>query len=264
MILADTHVHVYPGHDLGAVLRAGRNNLCHAARDAGMDPAKAAFALFLAECGDCDFFVKLASGAMRLSEPLLIERTGDPEGLWIRDDGGFRILLVAGRQLVSKCRLEVLALALRPGQEVRGGGELSDLIVEVKKAGAVPVLPWAPGKWTGIRGRTVLEWMSREENHGAMPADTSFRPVGWREPAPFAAARSRGISVLAGTDPLPLPGEERRVGTYGIAIRGGLDPGCPVQSLCEAISAGGREVKRIGSRRSFPEIVRKQVALRVR
>jgi hypothetical protein len=191
---------------------------------------------------------------------MTIERSGDPAGLWICDGDDFRVLLVAGRQWVSACRLEVLALTA--DTRIRSGGTLEQMISAVQETGAIPVLPWAPGKWMGARGKAVTDWISRNDRHGALLADSSFRPAGWKEPAQFGVARSRDIPVLAGTDPLPLRGEDTKVGSYCQVLDVDLDAAHPVQSFRESITGGSPEPRTIGARRSLPEVVRKQIALR--
>ena len=260
VILVDSHVHVYPVYEPEVLLKAGRDNLRCAAEDSGLDAGEAIFVMCLAERDDCGFFADLTDGKIRLKGSYSIEHSGDPEGLWLCDGDDFRVLLVAGRQWVSACRLEVLALTA--DTRIRSGEKLEQMIPAVQEAGAIPVLPWAPGKWMGARGKAVYDWISRNERHGALLADTSFRPAGWKEPAQFSAARVRGIPVLAGTDPLPLRGEETKVGTYCQTLDGELDAIHPVQSLRKLIAGGAPEPRTIGARRSLPEVMGKQIALR--
>jgi len=262
VILVDTHVHIYPEYDLEVLLKAGRENLRSAAAGAGLQADREVFVFCLAEREDCRFFKNLSEDKIRLAKSFHIERTGDTEGLWLCDGENFRVLIVAGRQLVSAGRLEVLALTV--DTDIRSGGKLEQMIPAVQASGAIPILPWAPGKWMGGRGKAVSDWISQSDPHGALLADTSFRPAGWKEPSQFRAARAKGIPVLAGTDPLPVRGEESKVGTYCQALDAQLDEAHPVQSLRKLISRAVPEPRTIGRRRPLREVVRKQIALRCR
>lgn len=51
-----------------------------------------------------------------------------------------------------------------------------------------------------------------------MLGDNRERPWCWYRVPQFEMAAERGMRVLAGTDPLPLKGEERRVGSYGFRV----------------------------------------------
>jgi len=47
----------------------------------------------------------------------------------------------------------------------------------------------------------------------------------------MAAARKKGLAVVAGSDPLPIMGEERYAGSYATIFDGDLDPLRPASSL---------------------------------
>ena len=83
------------------------------------------------------------------------------------------------------------------------------------------------------------------------------------EPAPFAAARRAGRAVLPGSDPLPLAGEEARVGAYGFAADVALDPLRPAAALLVLLKSGSPFVV-FGRREPLVRFVGNQVALKLK
>jgi len=128
------------------------------------------------------------------------------EGLsaWVRDAGGRRMLVVAGRQVVTAERLEVLVL-FAP-QEVTAGQTAAQTVEAVLQAGALPVLPWSPGKWWGRRGEAVRRIVAEAGPNQLCLGDIKGRPLVWPSPAAFSLARRKGLKILRGSDPLDLPG----------------------------------------------------------
>ena len=60
------------------------------------------------------------------------------------------------------------------------------------------------------------------------------RPAFWPYPAHFRQAESKGLQVLRGSDPLPLTSENRRVGSFGIAVQESISfehPGLDLKSI---------------------------------
>jgi len=166
--------------------------------------------------------------------------------------------LVAGRQIVTAERIEVLGLAM-PGR-VDDGRPAPDTVAAVQAAGGVPVLAWAPGKWFFARGRVVLDIIARHPPGALLLGDTTLRPTVWPEPAIMRAARKRGYGIAAGSDPLPFAGEEARMGAYASVIEAPFDAQNPLASARAALRQG--PARCVGRRGSLPEVVRRLRALR--
>ena len=220
-VLADTHVHLYECYDLNKVFRAAFNNLGSLKTHEGIS-RDAALALFLSERQGCNFFEQLMSGRLRPSgQNYSIEQSSEKNVLIVSDREGGQLYLIAGRQIVSRERLEVLALTA--DLNIPDGGNIHDLIRQIIAGGGVPVLPWAPGKWFGDRGEIVLSVFDSIPSHQLLVGDTSMRPLGWGEPAIMRYAERKGVKILAGTDPLPFAGQEDVVGSYGTLLEADLD-----------------------------------------
>ena len=149
------------------------------------------------------------------------------------------IYIVAGRQIVTAEGLELLALGT--DQLFEDGLPASSALTAVRASGALPVFPWAVGKWLGKRGKILSDLLSRElrSNESATDGssadlylgDNSGRPIFWHNPSHFKQARALDMHVLPGTDPLPFADEAKRVGSFGFVVHGSLSDEHPVDDL---------------------------------
>lgn len=224
VILADTHVHVYPFYDLSLFFRGAFERF--AALDAGADCV-----LFLAERHDCRFFRQLKEGLCKISGAECDPRD---DVLGIRNAEGKRLWLAAGRQVVTAERLEILALTT--DAEIPDGLPAREVIRKILELGAVPVLAWAPGKWFFGRGKIVRELIDSEPAGSFLLGDTTLRPTVWPEPLLMRHAKKKGFKIVAGSDPLPVPGEEAKAVSYGIRCDGKIDPAQPLKSLRDMLN----------------------------
>jgi hypothetical protein len=261
-IAADGHVHIYPQFRLE---RACDCLLANLDRNAGehwqCDPQDTVRLAFLTERADCNFFEQLRSGAINATAAgLEIIEPREELCLTFLHRGGRRFHLVAGRQVATRERLEVLGLAMRAA--VPDGLPLRETLDRINAAGGFPVLPWAPGKWLFGRGRLIQELL--EERRSGAPAlgDSSLRPCHWPEPALLRAARRRGIAVLPGSDPLPLPGEERHLGAYGFFYEGPFEREHPTAAVRAMLTANPALIVPAGRRNSSLEVAVRLYRLR--
>ena len=262
MVLVDAHVHMYDCFNVAGVLDAAAANFARAAR------ARSGAASF-------DGVLCLVEGANeRFVDGVRTQRLGrvwrGSHGYWELEEGDepetlkfrcghSRLVVIAGRQLVTRERLEVLALGTTA--PLRDGDAIDATLHAVRSAGAAAVLPWGVGKWLGARGAVVDRILAEPEWRGVFLGDNGNRLRYGRDPKRFAAARLAGRSVLPGSDPLPLPGQEARVGGYGFAVDVDLDPLRPAAGLLAHLSSGAA-VAPFGEREGFRGFVGKQVALR--
>lgn len=176
-----------------------------------------------------------------------------------RAQASVAIELHFGHQFATRERLELLVF----GTTIAPEHESTTVIVErALDTGAIVVLPWGAGKWWGDRGRLVRAACERFAGRtGFFLADSAVRPRGWRMPASLALAAQAGVRVISGTDPLPVPNEEDRVGSYSFEVapatefRGGL---------IEAMQAPGTDFIIHGQRISLANFCRTQASLRLR
>ena len=175
------------------------------------------------------------------------------DALEVVSPDGRRMHLFPGSQVVTRERLEVLALMTceRPGD----GAPLDATVARIREAEGVPVIPWSIGKWWGRRGRVLRAFLASPGEGPLLLGDSLMRPAGWPAPAPFRLG-----PVIAGTDPLPLPGEEGLAGSYGI---GGSVDAEDVTAAVRALLTAPAAARRIGGRRlSAVRVARRWLGLR--
>lgn len=263
MLLVDGHVHVYDCFDIAAVFDAAEANFAAAAETLDIDSYEGVLCLVASqrerflEAVRARHTTKVWRGSSGFWR---IEKTPERETLVV-SHGSTRLHVVAGRQLVTQERLEVLALGTR--QQFAEGEPMEATLSAIEDTGAAAVLPWGVGKWFGARGAIVDRVLACPEWRHVCLGDNGNRLERGPSPPQFAAARLAGRPVLPGSDPLPLRGEERRIGSYGFAIDVDLDPQRPAASLLAALRSRVPRVT-FGRRTALPGFVGRQLALMLR
>ncbi len=181
----------------------------------------------------------------------------DPLAIRLHGPGAQMLLLVAARQIVSAERLEVLAIGCRDA--MLDGQPLDDVLAALRTERRCAILPWGAGKWLGARGARIAALVSAGLPPGVFLGDNGGRPVGWPAPTGFGAA---GL-VLPGSDPLPISGGWRDVGSYGFYLPDAIDPARPTQSIMDALLALTHQPTIIGRRVGIPGFIARQIRLRV-
>jgi hypothetical protein len=231
--LIDVHVHVQENFDHGRFYRAALGNFRVASsRIAAGGPWTAC--LVLTETGHQHEFERLHDDRLRKGRrrsSLLVGATPEPEALWVRPtQTSESILVVAGRQLVSSEGIEVLVFPTR--EEAPAAVDLDELLRDAARRRKIAVLPWGFGKWWGRRGTFIRSILL--SNQGIFVADTGHRPRGSRRPRLLVEAEAQGVPVLAGSDPLPLPGEQERAGSTCFALMAPKGPR-PLSSIVRGL-----------------------------
>lgn len=213
-LIVDCHAHLYPVFDEKVFFEAALRNL-------GAIAPQARKALLLVERSDCDRFTTLQRG---VGLPTTLQLTPvDEISLRVSSkESGDSLLMVAGRQVATAERLEVLSWCTTA--RIPDGLPLHETIVAVLHAGGIPAIAWAPGKWLGARGALVRSALLEQTCRPLMLCDTTLRPIGWPTPVQFLEAARLALPVMAGTDPLPMRGEEAQVGSFGVLIEAGEGP----------------------------------------
>ena len=249
MIVADTHAHLYACFDPGRALAGAL------ARMRALGGPGAATALCLVERAGQDWFGRLEDkGAPGLD----VAPGPEPGTLALRSADGGEAWLLAGRQVVTAENLEVLALGLQG--PCPDGPPARDVIARIRDEGAVAVLPFGVGKWFFGRGRVVRALL--DDPGGFLLGDSTQRPRGWSEPRLMAEGRRRGFGVVAGSDPLPLRGEERFLGAYATRFDAPFDRDRPATCLRRVLGDASLPRVHVGSRPGPATALRRQWRLR--
>ena len=258
-LLVDAHVHLHPGWPLEKLIdRAAENFAAVRARHSGVNAS--AGGLMLTESSGVDRFGEIADGHGVDLGGWRVHLTAEARSLWLTCDRAAPLLVVAGRQVVTDERLEVLALGTN--HSITDGMALEETVEHVLAADALPVLPWGVGKWWGRRGALVRDVLKRFDQKQLVLADNAGRPVGWPMPGTLRVARRAGRGVLAGSDPLPVQEGAWRAGSFGHWLPGRIDEAEPARAVIEQLRDGASRLETFGRRVSWPGFIREQMALR--
>lgn len=263
-VFVDAHVHIHDCFHLDRFLDAAAANFRSHAR--GVATSRCQFVLCLTETLGAAKFTMLAECARTGSSPPSVAKAG-----WSVGCGADRrclvamhpeygaIELVAGRQIVTAEKIEVLALGSL--NEWDDGLPAATVVQSVLEAGAIPVLPWGFGKWLGRR-RRVIESLMEEFNDGSVYlGDNGGRSAILPTPHEFALAGARGMRILPGSDPLPFDSEYDQAGSYGFRIDNlPLGDGA-WPDLCAALQRGEGDLIPFGSLESPLRFARNQLAM---
>jgi hypothetical protein len=226
-LFVDAHVHLHPIFDLAVFVTSAARNVASAARALGVAEGDAIGVLLLSEGANEGAFARLRS-AVGLAAAWTVEPTLESESLRVREGGRLRLIVVAGRQIVTRERVEVLCLL--SGGNVSDGMPLDATIDAARAANGIPVLPWGFGKWTMRRGALVASVL-RSRPRDVFLGDNGGRLAAAPEPRLFAEGRRRGVPVLPGSDPLPFRREQARAGAFGFLADLRLDEERPAEAL---------------------------------
>ncbi len=229
MILVDFHVHLYRCFSLPDLFTSAADNFQFAADRKGEKTF--AGVLCLAESTGYDVFRQLQEGR-KIGGKWACRPTADNQSLHLQA-GDREIYLIAGRQVNTRERVEVLALGT--AHTIADGQSLAATLEQVEHSGALPVLPWGVGKWLGTRGQLV-EKILLDPERTVFPGDNGGRPYGWPEPGQFSLPGRRNKVVLPGSDPLPLSEEQNRAGSYGAVLEEIIND-TPVRQIMKAVHA---------------------------
>lgn len=249
-IIADTHCHIYPNYELKfAFASAIKNFRAHSAilsKDSyNFSASDSELVICLTEKAGCNFFKQLANREIEI-DGFQVNNTAENTSLAITD-GTSSIYLLAGRQLATKERLEVLGLGVDFIAE--DGLDLTSAVSTVKSNGAVPVIPWALGKWLGKRSTILSEFLSANPGQVYI-SDSALRPVGWTNAGVKQMVSIAACKLLVGTDPLPIKGEEARIASYCSVLSSQFDRNNPTMSFLNALKATNT-YQAVGSRVSI-------------
>lgn len=258
--LVDAHVHIHSCFDLNAFLDAALANFQGAAAKLGRRTAPAGW-LLLTEQRDCHLFRHFHDNVdSNRSDRWAFSRTPEDCSVIARRCGNpaHELVIVAGRQVATRERLEVLALGTC--DEFPDGLGLKAALATVLESGATAVLPWGFGKWWLARGRLIGDALATAEPGRVFVGDNGGRPGLIPRSVLFDVGAKRGIDDLPGSDPLPFQSEEGRAGSVGSVLEGNIDGRRPVAGLKDLIRNPVARPVRYGR----PETVRRFVVNQLR
>ncbi|MBX7138491.1 MAG: hypothetical protein K1X83_10965 [Oligoflexia bacterium] len=221
-IRADFHAHIYALHDHVVALRAAIDTLCQPRGTPSLG------VVCLTERSDSTFFSDLGR-SRSLPDGVSVHAGAEPGVRLLATREGAQLCIIQGYQIATAERLEILGLGVcvRPADGITARAAID----QVRAQGGIAVLPWSPGKWLGKRSSVVRNLIIQHNKDELCIGATPFLPQRCSAGSLVTMARERGLTFLPGTDPFPLRGEERRLGSFGAAWTGEFDPNMPLSSL---------------------------------
>lgn len=259
MILVDAHVHIYKCFDLEIFLNSALANFMAEAARQGNEHDFTGI-LLLAETSKDHWFQILSDYSdkeMHVGR-WTFHRTQEDCSLWAKADEKEALCILAGRQIVTMERLEVLALIT--ASEFQEGHEILCTIEQIRGQGGIPVIPWGFGKWTGKRGR-ILDKVIRNSALACLLGDNGGRPAFLPEPSYFQEVTAKGGRVFSGSDPLPFSSESWRAGSFGFSLDGLLNRNKPGAELKRILLSANCRPRHYGKLERPIRFLRNQLAM---
>lgn len=263
LCLVDAHVHIYNCFSLPSFLDHGYRNFKNQAALGGAAD-RFTGVLLLTETFRDNWFHKLSAteNSANFCSGWRFRHTSEPSSLLATSNDGRMLVIIAGRQIVTRENLEVLALLTESGFE--DGAPAVEVLQSVRNAGGIPVIPWGFGKWWGRRGRVLDELLQQARSPELFLGDNGGRPRFLPHPAHFRQAETRGIRVLPGSDPLPFPAEARRPGNAGFTVEIALDEAYPTRDLKRVLGDSALGIASYIHPAALPRFIRNQVRMQLR
>lgn len=240
-VMIDAHVHFYDCFDLNNVVGAAQKHFEYTLAkhvDAHHQTSKQkALCLLCVDLQDKELEEEIkrlrAVPGLHISE----RNTDEPSSRTVTNENtGFSMQIVWGHQIICAENIELLAFGL--SEKIPNGTSLLDAISSTGKMGSFGILPWGFGKWTGERGqivRHVLEGLTSEKSD-LLVGDNGGRWSLSSKPALLQYAESRSIWNIPGSDPLPFPAQEAKLGSRGVILNGHYDTEKPLSSIARLIN----------------------------
>jgi len=267
MILIDAHVHIYDCFDLQIFFDSAYANFQKEAVRNGQENDFSAI-LILTDWKKQNWFKRLRSYAGNGCKPegtiisgWTLNRTNENNSLFARNGNGQGFFLIAGHKIITSENLEILAIATENVFE--DGTSLEETIQAIKKKGALPVIPWAVGKWLGRRGDILRKLLKTTTKLDFSLCDNGNRPFFWPRPYYFKLAETKGIRVLSGSDPLHFTSEVRRAGSFGFSTWNSIDHEHPAKDLIRILQDTTNSFHLYGDLEKPYRFIRNQLAMQI-
>lgn len=255
MIIIDGHVHLHDQVPIEIFLDVTRDNLrryCSHLKRGAMQAV-----LCLADFSHAEGFSRLIEMSSNKSfQNWQIKTTDDELSLLAQHSQGDKLWLIAGRQLVSAENVEVIGIGT--SYQCDNSMSLLEIVEAINNLCAQPVIPWGAGKWWGNRGKIVSNVLNLSP--GLLLGDSGGRPWCWR-PNLLTKSKKNKIKILPGSDPLPVPSDQYRNGSYGIVINEPFDQNFPCSWLKNQLKQMPSSVKIFGGPLGLVYFLKCQIAL---
>ena len=261
MILIDAHIHYHGCFDKNIFFNSAKDNFSKIAKSINSNDYQSV--LFFTESNGDNAFNELYECATNNNTigQWRVSLTENENVIKLSDESGFNLFLIAGKQIVTSEKLEVLALGLK--KDYDDGNPILNVLKDVTELNLLAVIPWGVGKWFSARKRIVENLISRNNLHPIYLGDNGNRPLFWNKPKIFKLAEDKGIYNLPGSDPLPFDKEVTKPGSFGFLIDDVLNEDKPFDSIYKIISSSNKQFETFGKLENPLNFIKNQVAMQI-
>jgi len=265
MIYLDTHIHIYNCYDIEIFFNSSLANFQKAHRD-NSSAKEHQFVLILTDWAKQNWFQELRAltgdNESKVTKPAewSFRATDEETSLYAyneRLDQG--VFIIAGRKIITCENLEVLAIGTY--NRFQDQLPIRETIEQITESKGVPVIPWAPGKWTGKRGKKINQLLFAADEKKYFLCDNGNRPTCWPRPSHFKLAEKNGIRILNGSDPLNFSFEVNRAGTYLCLLPGNLSASHPGADIIKILTDPTVNITLYGKKHSLWKFIFKQISM---
>ncbi len=261
LILIDAHIHFHDCYDKNVFFNSAKYNFENIAKSKNCKNFQSVLC-FTESYGD-DAFIKLSENAKKNEKVGLWKAslTENENTIKLSDVTGFNLFIVAGKQIVTLEKLEVLALGLM--EEYKDGKPIKDVLKDIAEFNVLSVIPWGVGKWFSSRKQIVENLVLQNNTYPIYLGDNGNRPFFWSKPNLFKIAEEKGIYNLPGSDPLPFKKEVNKPGSFGFIIDEILNEDNPFDSIYNIITTSNKQFETFGKLESPLNFLKNQVSMQI-
>jgi len=266
-ILIDSHVHLHPSWDLEQFLNCAHKNF-QKFREAKNSPLPLTAVLMLTESLNLNRFAQIKNNIANSAAKTItsgkwqLSLTEEKNSLSCTLNNQDKIIIIAGRQIISQEGLEVLALGTE--KEFKPGLSLNETIEQILEQKALPVMTWGVGKWLGKRGKIIKKLIHSPYAPKIFLGDIGGRPFFWAFLSLFKQARAKKIKILRGSDPLALEPQIHKVGSFGFSLKAELNPQKPGKDLLNLLRKPDLKPKPYGKPANLLNFFTVQLQIRIK
>jgi hypothetical protein len=259
--LVDAHVHLHDPFLLTDAFAAADRHFRQQAGDLSLADGWAGCLMLAENEGEARFRQLQSRGLGSGTGEWSVRPTAEDVSLLVCHAEQPRFVLVAGRQVVTADRLEVLTLGT--AEPVANGSATEHAIDHAAAEHALAIIPWGFGKWWAGRGARIARLVGDSRGRTFFLGDNGGRPHSFPAPPLLRTAAHHGIWNLPGSDPLPLPGEASRTGSYGFLVPARPDLNRPFAQIREGVGRFRAQPRLFGKRAGVRHFLNVQTRLRL-
>lgn len=258
MLIIDAHIHIQECFDLEKFFDFSEYNFQKQANR--LKSESFVGVLCLTESSGINVFGKL-KGLSDKKEKVgdwKINTTGEDNSLSATKKS-FMMFIIAGRQIVTEKKLEVLAVGLE--DDFTDGKPIEKVIQHIASVGAIPVIPWGFGKWFFTR-KKILEKIISDKKFPVFLGDNGNRPWILRKSKLIRVAYKNHILNLPGSDPLPFHREIQKPGSFGLYVEEIVNQDKPFDSMYKILTTNSH-LKTYGKPEKLVYFLKNQISMQI-